>query len=136
MIRSPFNGSKTRGKAYKLILLLNMEASLKGSVLILYQKVPLLQQKLQLILRQILILLVRILSLSSEDKLRSKKQAKKGCSLPRVLLQVSQRTTSPSPTTKAKVFTGMLIDLDLAKVIGSGRSGARHQTGIMEFMAI
>lgn len=30
----------------------------------------------------------------------------------------------------------MLIDLDLAKVIGSGRSGARHQTGTMEFMAI
>ena len=33
-------------------------------------------------------------------------------------------------------FTGMLIDLDLAKVIGSGRSGARHQTGTMEFMSI
>lgn len=33
-------------------------------------------------------------------------------------------------------FTGMLIDLDLAKMIGSGRSGARHQTGTMEFMAI
>lgn len=33
-------------------------------------------------------------------------------------------------------FTGMLIDLDLAKVLGSGRSGARHQTGTMEFMAI
>ena len=31
---------------------------------------------------------------------------------------------------------GMLIDLDLAKVLGSGRSGARHQTGTMEFMAI
>ncbi|KAL2044998.1 hypothetical protein N7G274_002773 [Stereocaulon virgatum] len=31
---------------------------------------------------------------------------------------------------------GMLIDLDLAKVAGSGRSGARHQTGTMEFMAI
>lgn len=30
----------------------------------------------------------------------------------------------------------MLIDLDLAKVLGSGRSGARHQTGTMEFMAI
>lgn len=30
----------------------------------------------------------------------------------------------------------MLIDLDLAKAIGSGRSGARHQTGTMEFMAI
>ena len=33
-------------------------------------------------------------------------------------------------------FTGVLIDLDLAKVVGSGRSGARHQTGTMEFMAI
>ena len=33
-------------------------------------------------------------------------------------------------------FTGMLINEDLAKEIGSGRSGARHQTGTMEFMAI
>jgi len=33
-------------------------------------------------------------------------------------------------------FTGMLIDEDLAKEIGSGPSGARHQTGTMEFMAI
>lgn len=33
-------------------------------------------------------------------------------------------------------FAGMLIDLDLAKVLGSGRSGARHQIGTMEFMAI
>lgn len=33
-------------------------------------------------------------------------------------------------------FAGMLIDLDLAKVLGSGRSGARYQTGTMEFMAI
>ncbi|QKX58161.1 uncharacterized protein TRUGW13939_05282 [Talaromyces rugulosus] len=32
--------------------------------------------------------------------------------------------------------SGMLIDLDLAKEISSGRSGARHQTGTMEFMAI
>jgi hypothetical protein len=37
---------------------------------------------------------------------------------------------------KADGFTGMLIDLDLAKVVGSGRSGARHQTGTMQFMAI
>ncbi|KAF3768265.1 hypothetical protein M406DRAFT_251224, partial [Cryphonectria parasitica EP155] len=36
----------------------------------------------------------------------------------------------------ANGFTGMLIDLDLAKQIGSGRSGARYQTGTMEFMAI
>ena len=33
-------------------------------------------------------------------------------------------------------FTGILIDEDLAKEIGSGPSGARHQTGTMEFMAI
>ena len=33
-------------------------------------------------------------------------------------------------------FMGMLIDLYLAKELGSGRSGARHQTGTMEFMAI
>ena len=33
-------------------------------------------------------------------------------------------------------FAGMLIDLNLAKVLDSGRSGARHQTGTMEFMAI
>ena len=33
-------------------------------------------------------------------------------------------------------FHGMLIDLDLAKELGSGRSGARCRTGTMEFMAI
>ncbi|KAK9444885.1 serine/threonine-protein kinase Sgk2 [Metarhizium brunneum] len=33
-------------------------------------------------------------------------------------------------------FRGMLIDLDLAKVRDSGPSGARHQTGTMQFMAI
>ncbi|EGE79109.1 serine/threonine-protein kinase Sgk2 [Blastomyces dermatitidis ATCC 18188] len=37
---------------------------------------------------------------------------------------------------KVDDHSGMLIDLDLAKEIGSGRSGARHQTGTMEFMAI
>ncbi|PGH01766.1 hypothetical protein AJ79_07814 [Helicocarpus griseus UAMH5409] len=37
---------------------------------------------------------------------------------------------------KADGHWGMLIDLDLAKEVGSGRSGARHQTGTMEFMAI
>jgi serine/threonine protein kinase len=37
---------------------------------------------------------------------------------------------------RADGFTGMLIDLDLAKQVGSSRSGARHQTGTMEFMAI
>ncbi|KAI9804850.1 MAG: hypothetical protein M1825_001219 [Sarcosagium campestre] len=33
-------------------------------------------------------------------------------------------------------FKGMLIDLDLAKELGGGRSGARCRTGTMEFMAI
>ncbi|EDN08106.1 predicted protein [Histoplasma mississippiense (nom. inval.)] len=37
---------------------------------------------------------------------------------------------------KADGHWGMLIDLDLAKEVGSRRSGARHQTGTMEFMAI
>ena len=32
--------------------------------------------------------------------------------------------------------TGILIDLDLAKEQGSSRSGARHRTGTMQFMAI
>lgn len=33
-------------------------------------------------------------------------------------------------------FKGMLIDLDLAKVRDSGPSGARHQTGTIQFMAV
>ncbi|PHH89833.1 hypothetical protein CDD83_5159 [Cordyceps sp. RAO-2017] len=33
-------------------------------------------------------------------------------------------------------FKGMLIDLDLAKVRESGPSGARHQTGTIQFMAV
>ncbi|KAK7229650.1 hypothetical protein V2G26_001820 [Clonostachys chloroleuca] len=33
-------------------------------------------------------------------------------------------------------FRGMLIDLDLAKVRDSSPSGARHQTGTMQFMAV
>ena len=33
-------------------------------------------------------------------------------------------------------FEGMLIDLDLAKLLPSKRSGAWHKTGTMEFMAI
>ncbi|OJD19014.1 hypothetical protein ACJ73_08673 [Blastomyces percursus] len=33
-------------------------------------------------------------------------------------------------------YSGMLIDLDLAKELGSGGTGARHQTDTMEFMAI
>ncbi|KAL7930844.1 kinase-like domain-containing protein [Trichoderma chlorosporum] len=38
--------------------------------------------------------------------------------------------------TIADGFQGMLIDLDLAKVKDSEPSGARHQTGTMQFMAI
>lgn len=37
---------------------------------------------------------------------------------------------------KVDGLTGILIDLELAKEVGSGPSGARHQTGTMEFMAI
>ncbi|KAM4061091.1 kinase [Hirsutella rhossiliensis] len=37
---------------------------------------------------------------------------------------------------KTNGHIGMLIDLDLAKELGSGRSGARCRTGTMEFMAI
>ena len=37
---------------------------------------------------------------------------------------------------EADGFMGELIDENLAKKVGSGRSGARHQTGIMEFMAM
>ncbi|OJD28445.1 hypothetical protein ACJ73_00161 [Blastomyces percursus] len=33
-------------------------------------------------------------------------------------------------------YSGMLIDLDLAKELDNGGTGARHQTGTMEFMAI
>ncbi|OJD18450.1 hypothetical protein AJ78_01506 [Emergomyces pasteurianus Ep9510] len=36
----------------------------------------------------------------------------------------------------ANGYSGMLIDLDLAKELCSGGTGARHQTGTMEFMAI
>ena len=36
---------------------------------------------------------------------------------------------------KADGLTCTLIDVDLAKGVGSGRSGARHQTGIGSFDA-
>ncbi|KAL1973895.1 hypothetical protein VTN31DRAFT_5455 [Thermomyces dupontii] len=40
-------------------------------------------------------------------------------------------------TDRAKTgFAGMLIDMDLAKELGQGPSGARRRTGTMEFMAI
>ena len=49
---------------------------------------------------------------------------------------ISENNIIITGTEKAGDVAGMLIDLDLAKVLGSGRSGARHQTGTMEFMAI
>ena len=42
----------------------------------------------------------------------------------------------PTDPKTANGLKGMLIDLDLAKEIGKGSSGARHRTGTMEFMAI
>ncbi|KAI8960297.1 hypothetical protein F5Y11DRAFT_358581 [Daldinia sp. FL1419] len=38
--------------------------------------------------------------------------------------------------TKTDGFKGMFIDLDLAKVRDSGPSGARHQTGTIQFMTV
>lgn len=49
---------------------------------------------------------------------------------------VSENNIIITDPDKADGDSGMLIDLDLAKEVGSGRSGARHQTGTMEFMAI
>ena len=49
---------------------------------------------------------------------------------------ISEKNVIITNPEEADGFTGMLIDEDLAKEIGSGRSGARHQTGTMEFMAI
>ncbi len=49
---------------------------------------------------------------------------------------ISENNIIITDSKKADGFTRMLIDLDLAKVVGSGRSGARHQTGTMQFMTI
>ena len=49
---------------------------------------------------------------------------------------VSENNIIITDLTRTNGFGGMLIDLDLAKVVGSRRSGARHQTGTVEFMAI
>lgn len=49
---------------------------------------------------------------------------------------ISESNTMISDPEKAAGFTGMLIDADLAKKVGSKPSVARHQTGTMEFMAI
>jgi serine/threonine protein kinase len=49
---------------------------------------------------------------------------------------ISENNIIISDRDKADGFSGILIDLDLAKEVHSGRSGARHQTGTMEFMAI
>lgn len=49
---------------------------------------------------------------------------------------ISENNVIITDPKKADGLTGMLIDLELAKEVGSGPSGARHQTGTMEFMAI
>ncbi|EDN11221.1 predicted protein [Histoplasma mississippiense (nom. inval.)] len=49
---------------------------------------------------------------------------------------ISENNIIITDPNKADGYSGTLIDLDLAKEVGSGRSGARHQTGTMEFMAI
>lgn len=60
----------------------------------------------------------------------------------RINLYISREISSnniiitDSEETASGGFKGMLIDLDLAKVRDSGPSGARHQTGTMQFMAI
>lgn len=68
LIRSPFNGLKTRGRAYKSISSSNMEASLKGNrsilhstPLLLHPEYPLHSRKIWSILKQIPILPMRIL---------------------------------------------------------------------------
>ncbi|EEH50659.2 uncharacterized protein PADG_06738 [Paracoccidioides brasiliensis Pb18] len=49
---------------------------------------------------------------------------------------ISEKNIIITDPEKADGHSGMLIDLDLAKEFGSERSGAQHQTGMMEFMAI
>lgn len=49
---------------------------------------------------------------------------------------ISENNIIISDPKEADSFIGMLIDEDLAKEIGSEESGAPHQTGTMEFMAI
>jgi len=49
---------------------------------------------------------------------------------------ISENNIIMTDPEKADGFKGMLIDLDLAKEVDIGRSGARHRTGTMEFMAI
>ncbi|OJD12101.1 hypothetical protein AJ78_07250 [Emergomyces pasteurianus Ep9510] len=49
---------------------------------------------------------------------------------------ISENNIIITDSDKTDGHTGMLINLDLAKEIGSQRSGARHQTGTMKFMAI
>ena len=49
---------------------------------------------------------------------------------------ISENNIIITDPAKADGFSGVLIDLDLAKKLGAGRSGARHRTGTMQFMAI
>ncbi|EEH21420.2 hypothetical protein PABG_03636 [Paracoccidioides brasiliensis Pb03] len=53
-----------------------------------------------------------------------------------LLMDISENNIIITDPEKADGHSGMLIDLDLAKEVRSGRSGAQHQTGTMEFMAI
>jgi serine/threonine protein kinase len=49
---------------------------------------------------------------------------------------ISENNIIITDPARADGFTGMLIDLDLAKEEGKCPRGARHRTGTMEFMAI
>lgn len=49
---------------------------------------------------------------------------------------ISEDNTIITYPEKAAGFTGILIEADLAKEVGSRPSGAQHRTGTMEFMAI
>jgi hypothetical protein len=51
-------------------------------------------------------------------------------------IDISENNITITNPDKADGFMGMLIDLDLAIEVGGERTGARHQTGTMEFMAI
>ena len=49
---------------------------------------------------------------------------------------ISENNIIITDPAQAGGYTGLLIDMDLAKVIGSGPSGARFRTGTLTFMAI
>jgi len=53
-----------------------------------------------------------------------------------ILRDISENNVIIAEAEKEGEPKGLLIDLDLAKELDSGPSGARHRTGTMEFMAI